>query len=144
MRTPSQARWTFVLTWAAVIVLGVWWTSPGGGGPAPQGGIEAELAADEAAEASRVRRSEALIGELDALLRRIEEENARLRARLVREAGDSRAVIDQQAAAIDSLTRLLEARTDLPAGDVRPSADTGGKKERADGGPMGRDEAPGP
>ncbi len=143
MRTASQARWTFVLTWAAVIVLAVW-TSFGSGVSGPAGGIEAELTGDEAAEASRVRRSEALIGELGALLRRTEEENARLRARLARDAGDSRAVIDRQAAAIDALTRRLEARADLPAEDLRPGADTGGKKERADGGPMGCDEAPGP
>ena len=131
MRTPSFTRWPLLaLAWAAVIVFAVW-TSFGGGGSGP-------------AEANRVRRSEALIGELGALLRRTEEENVRLRARLARDAGDSRAVIDRQAAIVDALTRLLEARADLPAGDVRPGADTGGKKERADGGPMGRDEAPGP
>ena len=138
------------LTWAAVIVLAVW-TSFGGGGSGPPGGIEAELAGDGAAEASRVRNSEALLGELGARLReaeargrRFEEENAGLRARLVREAEDSRAVIDRQAAVMDALMRRLEARADLPAGDARPGADTGGKKERADGGPIGRDEAPGP
>ena len=130
MRTPSFTRWPLLaLAWAAVIVFAVW-TSSGGGGSGP-------------AEASRARRSEALIGELGALVRRTEEENARLRARLVRESGDSRAVIDRQAAAMDALTRRLEARADLPAGDARPGADTGGKKERADGGPMGCDEAPG-
>lgn len=144
MRTPSQAKWPFLaLAWAALIVFAVW-TSSGGGGSGPAGGIEAELAGDEAAKASRVRRSKALIGELDAHLRRIEKENARLRARLAREAGDSRAVIDRQAAAIDALTRLLEAPADLPTGDARPGADNGGKKERADGGLMGRDEVPGP
>lgn len=131
MRTPSFTRWPLLaLAWAALIVFAVW-TSSGGGGAGP-------------AEVSRVRRSKALIGELSAHLRRTEEENARLRARLVREAGDSRAVIDRQAAAIDALTRLLEAPADLPAGNVRPGANTGGKKERADGGLMGRDEVPGP
>ena len=54
------------------------------------------------------------------------------------------AVIDRQAAAIDALTRLLEAPADLPAEDVRPGAGAGGKKEGADGGPMGRNEVPGP
>ena len=91
-----------------------------------------------------MRRSEALIGELGAHLRRTEKENARLRARLARDAEDSRAVIDRQAAAIDALTRLLEAPADLPAEDVRPGAGAGGKKEGADGGPMGRNEVPGP
>ena len=146
MRTPSQARWTFVaLTWAAVIVLAVW-ISSGGGGSGP-----AELAEDEAVEASRVRSSEALLGELGARLReteargrRFEEENAGLRARLVREAEDSRAVIDRQAAIMDALMRRLEARADLPAGDARPGAEAGGRNECARGGPMGRDEAPGP
>lgn len=146
MRTPSQARWPLLaLAWAVLIVFAVW-TSSGGGGSGP-----AELTGDGAAEASRVRSSEALIGELGARLReaeargrRFEEENAGLRARLVREAEDSRAVIDRQAAVMDALVRRLEARADLPAGDARPGADTGGKKERADGGPMGRDEVLGP
>ena len=144
MRTPSQAKWPLLaLAWAALMVFAVW-TSPGGGGSGPAGGIEAEFPGDEAAEASRVRRSAALIGELDAHLRRMEEENARLRARLVQDAEDSRAVIDRQAAAIDALTRLLETPADLAVEDVRPGAGAGGRKERARGGPLGGDEVPGP
>ena len=144
MRPPSKADWSLMASvWAALIVFAVW-SSPGGGGPAPPGGIEAELARDEMEAASRVRRSEALIGELDAHLRGIEEENARLRARLVRNSEESRAVIDRQAAAIDALTRLLETPADLPVEDVRPGAGAGGKKERARGGPPGGGEVPGP
>ena len=142
MRTPSRAEWS-LMALAALMAFGVWSLS-GGGGPAPPGGIEAELARGEMEEASRVRRSEALIGELDAHLRGIEEENARLRARLVRNTGDSRAVIDRQAAAMDALTRLLEAPADLPVEDVRPGAGAGGRKERARGGPPGGGEVPGP
>ena len=144
MRTPSQVKWpVLALAWAALIVFAVW-TSSGGGGYGRARGIEAELAGAEAAEASRVRRSAALLGELYAHLRRIQEENARLRARLVQDAEDSRAVIDRQAAAIDALTRLLEAPADLAVEDVRPGAGSGGRKERAPGGPLGGDEAPGP
>ena len=55
------------MAWAALIVFAVW-TSSGGGGSGPACGIEAELAGDEAAEASRVRCSEALTGELGCAL----------------------------------------------------------------------------
>ncbi|MDE0101265.1 MAG: hypothetical protein OXN89_02695 [Bryobacterales bacterium] len=145
MRTLSRAKWPLLtLAWAALTVVFAVWTSSGGGGSGPARGIEAELAEAGTAEASRVRRSEALIGELDAHLRRIQEENARLRARLVRNAEDSRAVIDRQAAAIDALTRLLEAPADLAVENVRPGAGAGGRKERARGGPPGGDEVPGP
>ena len=142
MRTPSKAEWS-LMALAALMAFAVWSLS-GGWGPAPPGGTEAELARDEMEAASRVRRSKALIGELDAHLRGIDEENARLRARLVRNTGEIRAVIDRQAAAIDALTRLLEAPTHLPVEDVRPGAGAGGKKERARGGPPGGGEAPGP
>ena len=142
MRMPSKAEWS-LMALAALMVFAVWSLS-GGGGPAPLGGIEAELARGEMEAASRVRRSKALIGELDAHLRGIEEENARLRARLVRNTGEIRAVIDRQAAAIDALTRLLEAPADLPVEDVRPGAGAGGRKERARGGPPGGGEVPGP
>ena len=138
MRTPSKAEWS-LMALAALMAFAVWSLS-GGGGPAPPGGIEAERARGEMEAASLVRRSKALIGELDAHLRRIEEENARL----VRDAGESRAVIDRQAAAMDALTRLLEAPADLPVEDVRPGAGAGGRKERARGGPPGGGEVPGP
>ena len=112
---------------AALILIAVWISAGGGGGPAPPGGIEAELVGDETAEASWVRRSEARIGELEARLRetetrgrRFEEENARLRERLVQDAEDGRIVIDRQAAAIDALTRRLEAPADSPFGEGRP------------------------
>ena len=114
----------------ALIVFAVWISTGRGGGPAPPGGIEAELVGDETAEASWVRRSEGRIGELDTRLReaeargrRIEEENARLRARLVRDAEDGRIVIDRQAAAIDALTRRLEAPADSPLEGARSGAE---------------------
>ena len=116
------------LAGAALTVFAAWF-SAGGGKLAPQGGIEAELVGDETAEASWVQRSEARIGELETRLReteaqgrRIEEENGRLRARLVRDAEDGRAVIDRQAATIDALTRRLEAPGDSPAGEARSGA----------------------
>ena len=142
MRRPS-AKWPLLaLAWAALIVFAVW-ASSGDGESGPAGGIEAELAGEGMAAARRVRRSEALIGELDAHLRRIEKENARLRARLVRHTEDSRTLIERQATAIDALTRMLEPPKDLPAGDVRPGAGAGGNKERARGGAMGHNEVPG-
>ena len=108
---------------AALMVFAVWFSSGGGGGPPQPGGIDAELAGAETAEASWVRRSEARIGELETRLRemetrgrRFEEENVRLRARLARNAEDGRAVIDRQAAAMEDLRRRLEARTPAPAG----------------------------
>ena len=111
---------------AALIVFAVWISAGGGKGPAPSGGIEAELVGDDTAEASWVRRSEARIGEMETRLReaetrgrRFEEENARLRARLARDAEDARAVIDRQAAAMEALTRRLEAPANTPAGDGR-------------------------
>ncbi len=113
----------------ALIVFAVWFTAGGGKGPAPPGGIEAELVGNETAEASWVRRSEARIGELDARLReaeargrRMEEENASLRARLVRDAEDGRAMIDGLASTIDALTRRLEAPAEPPVEEVRPGA----------------------
>ena len=117
------------LVGVALIVFAVWISAGGGKGPAPPGGIEAELVGDETAEASWVRRSEARIGELEARVRetetrgrRFEEENARLRARLVQDAENGRAVIDHQAATIDALTRRLEAPEDSPAEEVQPGA----------------------
>ena len=116
------------LAGAALIVFAAWF-SAGGGGVTPQGGIKAELAGDETAEASWVQRSEARIGELEARLReteaqgrRIEEENGRLRTRLVRDAQDGRAVIDRQAATIDALTRRLEAPAESPVEKARSGA----------------------
>ncbi len=104
------------LAGAGLIVFAVWLSAGKGGGPAAPGGIEANLVADDTAEASWVRRSEARIGELEMRLRemetqrrRTEEENARLRESLVRDAEDGRMVIDRQAAAIEELRSRLDA-----------------------------------
>ena len=87
-----------------------------------------------------MRRSEARIGalaarlrELEAWSRRFREENAELRARLTRNAEDSRVVINRQAAAIDELRRRLKNRTSAPG------AEKG--NERGRGGPFGGDPA---
>ena len=139
---------------AAVLVAFAVWISAGGGGGSPSpGGIKAELAGPETAEASWVRRSEARIGELETRLRdmetrgrRFEQENAGLRARLARNTEDGQVVIDRQAAAIDELRRRLETRgpapdrtgagpQDLPSrGGSRPGA--GGKAPKAPDAPM--------
>jgi len=109
---------------AGLVVFAVWISAGGGGGQPPPGGIDAELAGPETAEASWVRRSEARIGQLetrlrdmDARRRKFEQENERLRARLARNAEDGRVVIDQQAAAIEELRGRLEARTGAGPGD---------------------------
>ena len=106
---------------AALMAFAVWISAGGGGGQAPPGGIDAELAGPETAEASWVRRSEGRIGrletrlrEMDTRRRKIEDENAKLRARLARNAEDGREVIDRQAAAIDELRSRLEARSPAP------------------------------
>ena len=139
---------------AALMVFAVWISAGGGKGSSPPGGIEAELVGDETAEASWVRRSEARIGQLEARLRetetrgrQFEEENARLRARLARDAEDARAVIDRQAATMDALTRRLEAPADPPGeeagagaggfpGDGAGRSATGRVSVEAQGGPM--------
>ena len=109
---------------AGLIVFAAWISAGGGKRPAPSGGIEAELVGEDTAEASWVHRSEARIGEMEARLRetetqgrRFEEENARLRARLERDAEDARAVIDRQAAMMEALTRRLDPPADTPAGE---------------------------
>ncbi|MDE0029372.1 MAG: TraB/VirB10 family protein [Deltaproteobacteria bacterium] len=114
---------------AGLMVFAVWISAGGGKGPAPSGGIDAELVGDGTAEASWVRRSEARIGQLEARLReaetqgrRFEEENARLRARLKRDADDARAIIDQQAAIMEALTRRLESPADALVEDGRAGA----------------------
>ena len=121
---------------AALMVFAVWISAGGGKGSSPPGGIEAELVGDETAEASWVRRSEARIGQLEARLRetetrgrQFEEENARLRARLARDAEDARAVIDRQAATMDALTRRLEAPADSPGEEAGAGAGNFGGDE---------------
>ena len=103
---------------AAVVlaVLAVWLTAGGGGGPAPVGGIEAELAGPDTAEKVWTRRSEARMGTIETRLREMEgetrrlgAENERLRQKLAGDAADARSVIDRQAAVIDRLERQLNA-----------------------------------
>ena len=119
---------------AAVVlaVLAVWLTAGGGGGPAPVGGIDAELAGPDTAEKVWTRRSEARIGTIETRLREIEgearrlgSENERLRQKLAGDAADARSVIDRQAAVIDRLERQLNpppaAGTPDGTGFVRPA-----------------------
>ena len=129
---------------AAVVlaVLAVWLTAGGGGGPAPVGGIDAELAGPDTAEKVWTRRSEARIGTIETRLREIEgearrlgSENERLRQKLAGDAADARSVIDRQAAVIDRLERQLNpppaAGTPAPGtpdgtGFVRPAGTQAG------------------
>ena len=124
---------------AALVAFAVWISAGGGGGQPPPGGIDAELAGSETAEASWVRRSEGRIGQLETRLRemdtrrrKFEEENARLRTRLARNAEDGREVIDRQAAAIDELRSRLEAGA--PAQDAERRNPAGGKAPATPGG----------
>ena len=111
-----------VLVAAALFAL-AFWLSAGGGGAPPElaSGVRAELTGAGSAETVWVRRSETRIGQMEARLRdmetknkRIDEENARLRDRLMKDAADGRMVIDRQAAAIDRLRRKLDARVSAP------------------------------
>ena len=124
---------------AAVVlaVLAVWLTAGGGGGPAPVGGIEAELAGPDTAEKVWTRRSEARMGTIETRLREMEgetrrlgAENERLRQKLASDAADARSVIDRQAAVIDRLERQLNApkETGTPDGTgfVRPAGTQAG------------------
>ena len=122
-RTRGRQLLLFSALAAAVLIIFALWFSAGGDdGSPPPGGIRAELAGSETAEASWVRRSEARIGGLETRLREMEtqarrsgEENAKLRARLARDAEDGREVIDRQAAVVDELRRRLETRATPPA-----------------------------
>ena len=116
-----------VIAAAVLVVLAAWLAAGGGAGPAPTGGIEAELAGPDVPEMVWTRRSEARFGAIETRLRemqgdarRLAAENERLRRRLADDAEDARSVIDTQKAAIDELERRLRAV--LPP-DGAPGAD---------------------
>ena len=125
-----------VLVAAVLFALALWLSAGGGGAPAQiQGGVRAELAGAKSAETVWIRRSESRIGQMEAQLRdldtknkRIDAENARLRDRLVKDAGDGRLVIDRQAAAIDQLRRKLETRPIAPLQARQPARGAGMKR----------------
>ena len=105
-----------VVAGVVLVVLALWLTAGGGGQPAVQGGIEAELAGPDIAEKVWTRRSEARIGTIETRLREIEtearrlgSENERLRQKLAGDAANARSVIDRQAAVIDALERQMNA-----------------------------------
>ena len=92
-----------VIAAAVLIVLAAWLTAGGGKGPAPAGGIDAELAGPDVPEKVWTRRSEARIGAIETRLRemqgearRLAAENERLRGRLVGDAENARGVIDRR------------------------------------------------
>ena len=110
---------------AALAALAAWLSAGGGGRPAPEGGIDAELAGPDAAEKVWTRRSEARLGEIETRLREMEQEagrlgaeNERLSGKLAAEAADARRTIDRQAAVIDEMERRIDAppRLDGAAG----------------------------
>ena len=115
-----------VIAAVVLVVLAVWLTAGGGGQPAVQGGIEAELAGPDIAEKVWTRRSEARIGTIETRLREMEtearrlgSENERLRQRLAGDAANARSVIDRQAAVIDALERQMNAP---PPAETPPTA----------------------
>ena len=139
-----------LLAGLAVAALGglALWLSAGGSKPSlPEGGIAAELAGPGTAEASWVRRSEARIGglerrlrEMETQARRVDEENARLRTELRARDADARAVIDRQAALIESMERKASAPPDpfagaFPGGEPFAPAATAGSEAPANGAP---------
>ena len=99
---------------ALLVALAAWLTAGSGGGPAPKGGIEAELAGPDAAEKVWTRRSEARFGAIETRQREMEQEatqlradNERLRRRLAGGAADARTEIDRQKAVIDEMERRM-------------------------------------
>ena len=119
---------------AALAVFAVWIAAGGGGAPAPQARIEAELAGPGTAEESWTRRSEARLGTIETRLREVEaeagrfkQENQRLQDQLRANAEDARRTIDRQAAVIEELGRARastpEPEAAAPGGDLfRPGA----------------------
>ena len=137
-----------LLAGIAVAALGgiaLWLSAGGTRAPSPEGGIAAELAGPGTAEASWVRRSEARIGglerrlrEMETQARRVDEENTRLRTELRARDADARAVIDRQAALIESLERRASAPADplagaFPAGEPFGPASAPGPASPASG-----------
>ena len=118
-----------VIAAVVLVVLAAWLTAGGGKGPAPTGGIEAELAGPDVPEQVWTRRSEARFGTIETRLRemegearRLRSENERLRTRLGEDAADARAVIDSQKAVLDELERRMnEAPAPGPGGAGDPA-----------------------
>ena len=120
-RTQSVQRRQLLLFSGIAGVLAVafvLWLGAGGGedGGAQLPGIDAELGSSGEAEATWVRQSETRLGTIEGRLveiesrnRQLELDNVRLQERLSEDARDARAVIDNQAAVIDDLTRTLES-----------------------------------
>ena len=126
---------------AAVLLVAVaaWLGMGGGTRPAPQSGIEAEIAGPDAAEQVWTRRSEARLGGIETQIREMRQEartlradNDRLRARLEADAADARRVIDRQAAMIDELRRGPEPSA--RPGDGQAGGPVSGEYFRAQGG----------
>ena len=126
---------------AVLLVLAVWLGAGGGGAPAPESGIEAELAGPDAAEKVWTRRSEARIGAIETRLREMEQQarrlaagNERLRGKLAADGADARAVIDRQKALIDELERRMQPPAqpgDAPGADGyfrEPGAQSSGRR----------------
>ncbi len=104
-----------VIAAAALAAVALWMGAGGGKAPPVPGGIEAGIVAPDMAEKVWTRRSEARLGGLETRLNAVEreagtvrDENARLRARLEKDAADARTVIDRQAAMIADLERRLQ------------------------------------
>ena len=125
-RAVERRQWLlFAVAAGAVVVLFVIWMGAGGGaGPAPVGGIEAELATPGDAEANWVRRSETRLGGIETRLMEVErnnlqltDENNRLQRQLLEDADNARQVIDRQAAMIEELSQGIAPAPDTAAGN---------------------------
>jgi len=140
-RAVERRQWLlFSVAAGAVVVLFVLWMGAGGdSGPAPLGGIDADLAAPGDAEASWVRRSETRLGGIEARLREVEsnnlrltDENNRLQRQLLEDADNAREVIDRQAAMIEELGQgigpapALDTAPGNPFAPVAPGGAAGG------------------
>ena len=131
-----------VIAAAVLVALAAWLGAGGGGRPAPEGGIEAELFGPDAAEKVWTRRSEARMGAIETKLREMEQEARRLRAenerlsgKLAADGADARRTIDRQAAVIDEMERRMNA----PA---QPGTGAEGYFSGAEVSPSGQQPAP--
>ena len=110
MRTRRNQVALFSAIAAAMLAVFAFWLAAGGGNtPAPSASIKAELAGPGTAEESWIRRSEARMGvmetrmrDVEAMNRRLEQDNAGLKAEIAKNTENAQTVIDGYAAALEA------------------------------------------
>ena len=113
MRTRRNQLALFAAIAAVLLAVFAFWLAAGGGNtPAPSASIKAELAGPGTAEESWIRRSEARMGvmetrmrDVEAMNRRLEQDNAGLKAEIAKNTENAQTVIDGYAAALEVYSR---------------------------------------